>query len=294
MRLQAVSLADQAVLWSAGSVLFVWVLMALHLRSRWLATLGIWQILAALPISWLLYALFVPMTAAISTLAFFVLVGIGADDLFVFMSAWQLERFAPAPDEGADAGGGGEEAGGESSGGGGEDRKGTPPPGGRRQREPRSEAEHVEAALARAGPALLTTSLTTALSFWALALTPLPVVSSLGIFAGLSVAIDYALTLTLWPCLVILHERHPPRQAAAAAVSCALSWLCSSELTVRVRHGHAPLRRVSSAEASAPRERQGAGYALPTPARACCVCRMSRSSSAPSRIRQPATGAPAS
>ena len=55
MRLQAVSLADQAVLWSAGSVLFVWVLMALHLRSRWLATLGIWQILAALPILAFLY-----------------------------------------------------------------------------------------------------------------------------------------------------------------------------------------------------------------------------------------------
>jgi hypothetical protein len=96
-----------------------------------------------------------------------VLIGIGADDIFIFHSAWLRSRGASL-----------------------------------------SDAERLHATLRATGGTLVTTSLTTALGFGSLAACPLPVLASLGVFASISILVDLALTLTLWPSLLLLWEHH--------------------------------------------------------------------------------------
>ena len=42
-------------------------------------------------------------------------------------------------------------------------------------------------------------------------------IAGLGVFAGLGVMVDFALTLSLWPSIIILYERHTSRAAASDA-----------------------------------------------------------------------------
>ena len=90
-----------------------------------------------------------------------VIIGIGADDLFVFLDIWKLAKpFAVEP------------------------------------------RERLARTLSHTGSALLTTTLTTAISFFTLALGPLPTVAALGILTGIGTcsATITAQLLAVTPC----------------------------------------------------------------------------------------------
>ncbi len=74
----------------AGSVLGVFLYMTFHTQSFILALLGIIQILMSFPVAYTLYDPIcqVHQFETLSTLIVFVLLGVGADDIFVFTDAW--------------------------------------------------------------------------------------------------------------------------------------------------------------------------------------------------------------
>ena len=65
---------------------FVWVYLALHFRSLPLATIGMIQILMSLPLALLFYPF---RFIREHLIAIFLSLGVGADDLFVFVHAWR-------------------------------------------------------------------------------------------------------------------------------------------------------------------------------------------------------------
>ena len=69
----------------------------------------------------------------------------------------------------------------------------------------------------RAGLAMLITSLTTAVSFFANLTSGFIGVQTFGIFSGLLVICNYVNMLTLFPALLLLHERHLKDTKTSAA-----------------------------------------------------------------------------
>ena len=203
--LETTLMAERSIGWTAFSMTLVCLILILQFESSALAMMAIWQIVAAIPIAWLIYAYFIPMTAAISTLAIFVIIGIGADDLFVFTSQWMtLSSIHRAQDMDLDS----------------------------------YLVQRLFESFSGVGTALIATSLTTALGFFSLILCPLPVLASLGIFAGISVLVDLILTLSLWPSLLIYWYGIDCREKRLAKImeiaSSILSMICASHVKVHV------------------------------------------------------------
>ena len=170
---ELVAIGENATAWCVAGMALVLLCMVAHIGSLRLAALGMLQILASLPIALCLYSLFVPFTGSWSALAIYVVIGIGADDLFIFIDSWRLTiGEARASDACVDD----------------------------------AELTHQRLAttISRTRAALFTTSLSTALSFFSLAATPLPVLAALGMLAGIGIIVDFLLTLSLWPAMVLL------------------------------------------------------------------------------------------
>ena len=60
--------------------------------------------------------------------------------------------------------------------------------------------------LSRTASTVLATSLTTAMSFVGTALSPLFPIASLGVYAAFIVSVMYVLSISWWPCAVLIHE----------------------------------------------------------------------------------------
>ena len=74
------------VLFSIGFVFFyMWV----HTGAFALAALGMTMITISLPLALALYAPFVPFFTQLHILAVFIILGVGADDIFVFVDGWR-------------------------------------------------------------------------------------------------------------------------------------------------------------------------------------------------------------
>ena len=74
-----------------GSICFVFFYIAFHTGSFFLASVGMLQILLAFPVTYLIYrGIFqIKFFMTLHTLAIFIILGIGADDIFVFWDAWE-------------------------------------------------------------------------------------------------------------------------------------------------------------------------------------------------------------
>ena len=73
-----------------GIVLFVWVYLTLHLRSFFLSSCSILNVVFSFPITLVLYRLIfrIEQFSALHILAIFIIIGVAADDVFVFTDAW--------------------------------------------------------------------------------------------------------------------------------------------------------------------------------------------------------------
>ena len=77
--------------WSIFSVLFVLAYLWFHLRSFFLALCGMIIILMSFPVTQMIYRgiLAVDMFAGLNKLVIFIVLGIAADNIFVFCDAWK-------------------------------------------------------------------------------------------------------------------------------------------------------------------------------------------------------------
>ena len=80
----------------AAALMFVWFYICVHTGSFPLGCLAILQIILSLPMALFFYAPFIPYFSNLHLLALFLCLGVGADDVFVFMDAWRQSALQPS------------------------------------------------------------------------------------------------------------------------------------------------------------------------------------------------------
>ena len=88
--------------WSVFSVMFVFIYFIIHLQSVFLAANGILMIIFSFPITSIINEAIIRNTyySSLHTLVIFIVLGIAADDIFVFVDAWrQSESIALVKDD---------------------------------------------------------------------------------------------------------------------------------------------------------------------------------------------------
>ena len=162
------SLVFQDLALIAGSFTFIFLFMWFQTGSLWITWFAIFSIITAFCASNLVYriALDFRYFGIFHVLALFILLGIGADDVFVFFDTWK-----------------------ESS-----------------HHSYKSLAHRISDCYRRSAFAMLYTSLTTAVAFVVSATSPFLAVSTFGIFAALLVVVNYISVITYFPCVVVMYE----------------------------------------------------------------------------------------
>jgi predicted RND superfamily exporter protein len=165
-------LVGEAMGFAIFSIITVWVMMAVHLESLFLATCGMWQIISGFPFAYFIYRyiLWVPYYDTLSSLIIFVILGIGADDIFVFTDAYnQSWVFVENPSD---------------------------------------PEERFAFAFRRASKAMLVTQVTTFFAFLATTISPLTPIAAFGIWAALVVMCNYVMVITFYPAVLSFWEQH--------------------------------------------------------------------------------------
>ena len=179
-----------AMVWIFGSIVAVFVLLSLHLRSLFLAATAMLQICCSFPLAYFIYYFVFGVTFfdTLSLLVFFVVLGIGADDVFVFSDAFaQSVVFI---------------------------------------KDPSNLYSRITFTYHRAAPAMLVTQLTTFFAFIANYFSPLMPVAAFGIWAASVIASNYFFVVTLYPACVVIWHRYVKRmeKRAMSFVLCSFLW----------------------------------------------------------------------
>jgi len=153
-----------------GSLFFVLLYMCFHTGSLSLGLLGMVMILLSLPLAIFFYILLrVQYFAMIHVLAVFIVLGIGADDIFVFADAW---RQSASMDREISA----------------------------------SLTRRMNFAYSRTAQAVFNTSFTTAVAFIATGVSPVMPVAAFGYYAAIAILMNYVLAVTFLPASFIIWE----------------------------------------------------------------------------------------
>ena len=79
------------LIWSVGSVMFVFLYIMIHLGSLFLAVVAMMMILLSFPVTQFIYTAIIRISfnADLNQLTLFIIMGIAADNFFVFSDAWK-------------------------------------------------------------------------------------------------------------------------------------------------------------------------------------------------------------
>lgn len=155
---------------SIAAIVLVFIVIWFHTTSAWLASISMLQIFLSFPLAYFFYRFIFQQLyfAALQILAIFLILGIGADDVFVFTDAWKQ---APVVLGKTDL------------------------------------VTRMTWTYRRAVKTMTVTSVTTAAAFFVTATSPIMPISTLGVWAGLLILLQFALVITVYPCAVIIWER---------------------------------------------------------------------------------------
>eukprot|EP00164_Ancoracysta_twista_P000387 GFYU01000528.1.p1 GENE.GFYU01000528.1~~GFYU01000528.1.p1 ORF type:complete len:1022 (-),score=314.10 GFYU01000528.1:296-3361(-) len=155
-----------------GSLAFIFIYACFHTRSLWATGMGLLGVLLSFPVAYFIYRIILAQRYmnTLNFLGLFVILGIGADDMFIFLDAWKQSANEPAAVSGS---------------------------------------LHTRMAWTyrRSVTAMLTTSLTTSIAFFANAVSLIPPIRFFGVFMGLLVLANYALVITMFPAAVSIASR---------------------------------------------------------------------------------------
>ena len=148
--------------------LFVFLLIQFHSGSNWVAAAGLFQILGAFGAGFTFYEVLLwrPFFPFLNLMSLPLVMGIGADDIFVYVDAWR-QSFTLLPGE-------------------------TPI------------ANRLSWTIKRAGSAMLVTSMTTTVSLIANCVSPITSIKCFGLMAGMVITADFVLMLIFIPCVVLI------------------------------------------------------------------------------------------
>jgi len=155
-----------------GSMCFVGLYMGYHTGSLFLALLGLLQILLSLPLALFFYTCFrFTWFSQVHILSVFVVLGVGADDIFVFVDAWRQSASMPTPISS-------------------------------------SVTSRLIFTQRRATSAVFNTSLTTAIAFFATGVSPIMPLAAFGTYAALAIVMNFLLMVFWWPAVMMVWELH--------------------------------------------------------------------------------------
>ena len=154
--------------------LIVFAMIWLHSGSVFVTCLSFVQILAALGFAytWYMMIFWLPFFPFLNLVAIFIVIGIGADDVFVYVDHWRQSE---------------------------------------KQISQTSYAKRVAWTLQHGGGAMLVTSLTTAAAFFANMMSPITSIRLFGLFCGLVVLCDFILMIVFIPAVVVVYELYIAR-----------------------------------------------------------------------------------
>lgn len=169
-----------------ASTVFVWSCLVYRSGSVFVGTVSTGQIMLSLPLAFFIYRFVLQITyfQQLHVILIFVMLGIGADDVFVYSDAWfQFESIVT-----------------------------------------RCNVTHDEALVLRCKMAyhrtlvtVFNTSFTTAAAFFATATSPVMPIRTMGIFASLLVFLNYVFAITLTPCVFVMRSRYLVCRCAKSA-----------------------------------------------------------------------------
>ncbi|XP_076080756.1 protein dispatched homolog 1-like [Mytilus galloprovincialis] len=160
--------AMKDMMFAIGSMFFIFCFMTFHTRSLFVSGLAVMSILTSFAGTNLIYRCIIGFEylGFFHVLAIFIILGIGADDLFVFYDSWRLTAFSSYP----------------------------------------SLAHRLTEAYSKSCKSMLITSITTAVAFTASALSPLLATKSFGVFAAILVIYNYLSVIIFFPTVVMVYH----------------------------------------------------------------------------------------
>jgi len=169
---------------SMFSLMFVGLWIRFHTGSFFLTQIGMFQIIMSIPFGMLIYKNIygIPFFSSLHVLVIFIVLGVGADDIFVYVDAWKQS----------------------------EDEVKTVP-GLRYIPDNSIEKLHwrMHRTFRHTMSAVFNTSFSTAFAFLSTAFSPLMPISTFGIFAATTIVLNYIFVMTLMPPAVILAQELP-------------------------------------------------------------------------------------
>lgn len=159
------------MVWAFGSMTFVYFYMSFHLSSFFLSAVALLTIVCSMPLSMVLYWYIfqIDYYSSLHVLVLFIVIGIGADDVFVFVDAWKQSAAYPGVNE--------------------------------------SLEKRMAYTFRRAAKAMAVTSSTTAVAFLANAFSKLMPVKAFGLWAAILIPVNYILIILLFPAFLAFWER---------------------------------------------------------------------------------------
>jgi predicted RND superfamily exporter protein len=151
-----------------GSMLFIFCFMLFHTRSFWIAGWAMVSILLSFLGTNIIYTGIIDFQyfGFFHILSIFIILGIGADDVFVFYDNWRLTAFSTYP----------------------------------------SLAHRLSDTYSKSVTSMLITSLTTSVAFFSSAISPLLATRSFGVFSGLLVIYNYLSVIIFFPTVVTMYH----------------------------------------------------------------------------------------
>ena len=159
-------------LWVTASFVFVWGYMTFHLRSFFLSSCSMLNILMSFFITLVLYRgiMRIDYFSFLHILAVFVVLGVAADDVFVYTDAFQQACAYPQLKDDLH--------------------------------------KQIAYSQRRASKAIFVTSFTTAVAFLATGFSALMPISTFGFFAAIIIPVNYLLVITVYPPVLVIWKKY--------------------------------------------------------------------------------------
>lgn len=159
-----------------GSIIIIFVLLVLHTRSLFLSMVAITQVAMSFLSAYVIYRYVFRISyfSVLHVFAIYLLLGIGADDVFVFTDTWEQAEV----------------------------------------HQPNAPLYNRMAwTYTRAIRAMGITSLTTAASFIVMMIMPIMPLAASGLWAALLITVQFTLVCTVYPCALTIWQRHLRHQS---------------------------------------------------------------------------------
>ena len=155
----------------ALSLVVIFVIIWIYTQSFFITSMGCLAIVFAVVNAYFLYHVVfrVPFFSFLNVLSLVIAIGIGADDIFVYLDVW---RHTTSTNPNA------------------------------------SLTSRVRTTLKHAALAMFVTSFTTASAFYANVVSSITAIRIFGVFAGTTIVVNYVMMITWLPAVVVIHEKY--------------------------------------------------------------------------------------